>query len=158
MLRLTDNRQAPSPPENQKRKSLTPEMEEGLEKIKRIISIYSELPRGLTTRLKQFMEPFAAMATLRSRLSSDGEAGVEEPEVAPPPAVVWRHFSAGLFTFFLTASFSGETCCNTHSLFCPPYTGGGTFIARAAFLCSRSLCRSGRCVGWGRATLFWRRV
>ncbi len=82
--------QAPLPPEEQKRKSLTPEMLDGLDKIKRIISVYAELPRGLTSKLMQFMEPFAGMGTLRRRLGSDRDE--DRPNAAPalalPPVAV----------------------------------------------------------------------
>jgi len=71
--------------ETQKRKSLTVEMEQGLEKIKRVIAIYSELPKGLTTRLMQFMEPYAAMATLRRRICTDGELEAGEGITQAPP-------------------------------------------------------------------------
>jgi len=76
--------QAPLPPDEQKRKSLTPEMLDGLDKIKRIISVYAELPRGLTSKLMHFMEPYAGISTLRRRLGSDLDAPA--PAVlAPPP-------------------------------------------------------------------------
>ena len=63
--------QTPPPPVDQKRKNLTPAMLAGLDKIKRLIAVHAELPRGLTGKLMEFMEPFAGISTLRRRLGQD---------------------------------------------------------------------------------------
>ena len=80
--------QAPLPPADQKRKCMTPAMMEGLDKIKALIAVYAELPRGLTTKLLEFMDPFAGVSTLRRRLGQDrDEDAAPAAAVAPPPAL-----------------------------------------------------------------------
>lgn len=81
--------QAPLPPADQKRKCMTPAMMEGLDKIKALIAVYAELPRGLTTKLLEFMDPFAGVSTLRRRLGQDRDDDAAPVAVAvPPPAPV----------------------------------------------------------------------
>lgn len=75
--------QAPPPPAEQKRKCMTPAMMEGLDKIKALIAVYAELPRGLTTKLLEFMDPFAGVSTLRRRLGQDRDE--DAPAAAAPP-------------------------------------------------------------------------
>jgi hypothetical protein len=58
-------------------------MLDGLDKVKRIISVHAELPRGLTAKLMEFMEPFAAMATLRRRLGQEDKPTRAAAAVAP---------------------------------------------------------------------------
>ena len=72
----------------------------GLDKIKRLIAVHAELPRGLTAKLMEFMEPFAGISTLRRRLGQDRDedkapalllapaapAAVAAPVAAPAPA------------------------------------------------------------------------
>jgi hypothetical protein len=52
-----------------------------LERMKRLLSTYSNLPSGLTTKLMLFMEPFATMATLRGRLKTAADAA---PKASAP--------------------------------------------------------------------------
>ena len=59
-------------------------MTEGLDKIKALISVYAELPRGLTTKLLEFMEPFAGISTLRRRLGQDRDEDAPLAAAAPP--------------------------------------------------------------------------
>ena len=61
-------------------------MMEGLDKIKALIAVYAELPRGLTTKLLEFMEPFAGVSTLRRRLGQDRDEDTPAP-AAPPPSI-----------------------------------------------------------------------
>ena len=65
---------------------MTPAMLAGLDKIKALISVYAELPRGLTTKLLEFMEPFAGISTLRRRLGQDRDDDAPIA-IAPPVAV-----------------------------------------------------------------------
>lgn len=58
----------------------------GLDKIKALITVYAELPRGLTTKLLEFMEPFAGISTLRRRLGQDRDE--DAPIGMAPPAAV----------------------------------------------------------------------
>jgi hypothetical protein len=58
-------------------------MLDGLDKIKRSISVHAELPRGLTAKLMEFMEPFAAMATLRRRLGQEDKPARAAAAAAP---------------------------------------------------------------------------
>ena len=65
----------------------------GLEKIKRLIAVHAELPRGLTAKLMEFMVPFAGISTLRRRLGQDRDEGDKAVAVvlaapAAPAAVV----------------------------------------------------------------------
>ena len=76
--------QTPPPPADQKRKCMTPAMLAGLDKIKALIAVYAELPRGLTTKLLEFMEPFAGISTLRRRLGQDRDE--DAPVAIAPPA------------------------------------------------------------------------
>jgi hypothetical protein len=62
-------------------------MQEGLQKVQRIISVHAELPRGLTAKLMEFMEPFAGIATLRRRLGQDRDELPATGAPAPPSAV-----------------------------------------------------------------------
>lgn len=74
--------QAPLPPQDLKRRALTPQMVEKLEMIKAVAAKYPELPRGLTTVLSEFMASFASRDTLRRRLQSHdakGDAGADAP-------------------------------------------------------------------------------
>ena len=57
----------------------------GLDKIKAVIAVYAELPRGLTTKLLEFMEPFAGISTLRRRLGQDRDEDAPVT-IAPPTA------------------------------------------------------------------------
>ena len=59
-------------------------MLEGLDKIKALIAVYAELPRGLTTKLMEFMDPFAGISSLRRRLGQDRD---EDTPAAPLSAV-----------------------------------------------------------------------
>ena len=56
--------------------------------MKRIICIYSEIPKGLTSCLRQFLDPFASAQTLRNRLRDDahGPEKTEGGAAVPPPA------------------------------------------------------------------------
>ena len=57
----------------------------GLDQIKALIAVYAELPRGLTTKLLEFMEPFAGISTLRRRLGQDRDEDAPV-NIAPPAA------------------------------------------------------------------------
>jgi hypothetical protein len=74
--------QAPLPPADQKLRRMTAAMLEGLEKIKQLLVPEQELPRGLTTKLATFMDPFASIGTLRHRLRHDLDG---PPREAPAP-------------------------------------------------------------------------
>jgi len=54
--------------------------------------MYAELPKGLTTQLMTFMEPYAAMATLRRRLNPaselDGQAAPAQTMLAEKVEIV----------------------------------------------------------------------
>ena len=54
--------------------------------LPRIVALaYSTESMRLTTRLMQFMEPYAAMATLRRRICTDGELEAGEGITQAPP-------------------------------------------------------------------------
>lgn len=78
---------AQPPPPEQERRSLTVEMTEGLERIRRILVPGAELPRGLTSRLMEFMEPFAGGQTLRRRLDPSPKGSAGGGVTAAQPAV-----------------------------------------------------------------------
>jgi len=67
---------------------MTPAMLEGLDKIKALIAVYAELPRGLTTKLLEFMDPFAGVSTLRRRLGQDRDEDAPAAAALPPAAAV----------------------------------------------------------------------
>lgn len=65
---------------------MSPAMLEGLEKIRRLLAPEQDLPKGLTSKLSAFMEPFASIGTLRHRLRQDQD-GPARPEAPAPPAL-----------------------------------------------------------------------